>query len=184
MGRGSGAMMADAGMTRDPSWAWLVALAFFAYLAGCTPKGNTRMRVGEPLKVNQGLCFMNTFYEQDGKVVNWDDTTKKLSHNPAAAPHMKAGNTWAIGSIVAAVTSSPAIIVGAYGARDQIEMEDDVATGLIVGGAIVAAAGLTMCLISDAEYAAGGEAYNERLSANGRTDPDDERAYEDAESTK
>ena len=177
-------MLRAVGMTRDRSRVLLVGLAFFACLAGCTPSSNTRMRVGEPLKVNQGVCFMNTFYEQDGQVVNWDDTTRKLSRNPKAAPHMKTGNAFAIGSIVAAVTSSPAIIVGAYGARDQIEMDDDVATGLIVGGTIVAVAGLTMCIISDIEYAAGGEAYNETLGASGRSDPDDERAYEDAESTK
>jgi hypothetical protein len=177
-------MLRAVGMTRDPSRALLAGLVFLAGLAGCTPGSNRHMRFGEPLEVNQGVCIVNTHYEQDGEVLNWDDTTRKLSHNPAAAPHMSAGNAWAIGSIVAAVTSTPAVIVGGYGTRGEIDMDEDLAQGLFVGGLIVAGVGLTMCIISDAEYAAGGRAYNEYLRTTGRGDPNDERAYEDAESTK
>lgn len=139
------------------------------------------MQVGEPIKVNQGGCFVHTSYEQNGKELNWDDTTRKLSRFKPSSSHMAAGNTWAIGSIVAAVVASPAIVIGSSGKRGNIDMDEDVATGLLVGGIVVGVGGIVMCVVSDAEYAAGGEAYNEHLTTTGRGDSG-EKAYEDAES--
>jgi hypothetical protein len=94
---------------------------------------------------------------------------------------MAAGNTWAISSIVAAVVASPAIVIGSNGARGNIDMDEGVATGVLVGGIVVGVGGIVMCVVSDAEYAAGGEAYNEHLKATGRAEGG-ENAYEDAES--
>jgi hypothetical protein len=70
------------------------------------------MQVGERLKVNRGICLVNTSYEQNGKHLNWDDTTRKLSRFKVSESHISAGNSWTIGSIVAAVVASPAIVVG------------------------------------------------------------------------
>jgi hypothetical protein len=142
-----------------------VTLVFL--LAGCA-QTTTRMQVGEPLKVNRGMCLVNTSYEQNGKQLNWSDTTRRLSHIKVSEPHVSAGNSWAIGSIVTAVVASPAIVIGADAKRGYFDMDDGVATGLLVGGIIVGAAGFIMCVVSDGEYAAAGDAYNESL---GKTEP-------------
>jgi hypothetical protein len=131
------------------------------------------MQVGEPIKVNSGICFVHTSYEQNGKQLNWADTTGKLSRFRVSESHIAAGNSWAIGSIVAAVASTPAIIVGDYGRRGDIDMNEDLATGLLVGGIIVAVGGLVMCVVSDGQYAAAGNAYNEHLGTPAPGDGDD-----------
>src|SRR5258708_36109883 len=119
----------------------------FAGCAGAT----TRMQVGDPLKVNRGICLVNTSYEQNGKHLNWDDTTRKLSRFKVSESHISAGNSWAIGSIVAAVAATPAIIVGDYGRRGDIDMNEDVATGLLVEGVIGDGVALGMRAVSDGE---------------------------------
>ena len=149
-------------------------------VAGCA-QSTTRMQVGEPIKVNRGVCLANTSYEQGGKRLNWNDTTHKLSQFKVSEPHISAGNAWAIGSIVAAALSTPAIIVGADGRQGTIDMDQDLASGLLVGGIIVGVAGLVMCVVSDGQYAKAGDAYNEHL---GKTEGGDDRAHEEPESSR
>src|SRR5216683_1989212 len=130
----------------------LLMATLIGCLAGCAG-ATTRMQVGDPLKVNRGICLVNTSYEQNGKHLNWDDTTRKLSRFKVSESHISAGNSWAIASIVAAVVAAPAIIVGDNGRRGNIDMNEDLATGLLAGGVIVGVAGLVMCVVSDGEYA-------------------------------
>jgi hypothetical protein len=96
-----------------------------------------------------------------------------ISRFKVSESQISAGNSWAIGSIVAAVAASPAIVVGDYGRRNDIDMNEDLATGLLVGGVIVGVAGLVMCVVSDGEYVATGNAYNEHLAKPAPGDGDD-----------
>jgi hypothetical protein len=146
-------------------------------LAGCIQQPNRRMGVGTPLEVNKGFCFVHTSYEQDGEKLNWDDTVKKLGRRRESAPYVSAGNSWALGSIAAAVVATPAMFVGSWAKRDLIDMDEDASTALLAGGVVVGIGGIVMCVVSDAEYARAGEAYNERLLGSGPKTADD-RAFE------
>jgi hypothetical protein len=151
-------------------------------LAGCA-QPNRRMQAGKPIEVNRGFCFVHTKYKQDGQEVNWDDTTRKLARYEDSGPHVSAGNSWAIGSIAAAVVATPALMVGSWAKRDVIDMDDDASTALLAGGIVVGVGGIVMCVISDGQYATAGDVYNERLTRTERRGSD-EKAYEDAESVE
>jgi hypothetical protein len=160
------------GMARVSLCAVLLRATFIGCLAGCA-HSTTRMRVGDPIKVNRGVCFVHTSYEQNGKQLNWDDTTHQLARLRASEPHIAAGNSWATGSIVAAVVGTPAFLLGDFGSRGQIDMTQDLATGLLVGGVILTVVGTVMCVVSDGQYSAAGDAYNDSLGKGEHGDGDD-----------
>jgi hypothetical protein len=121
------------------------------------------MRPGTPLEVKRGYCFVNTTYKQHGVEVNRDDVMTHLAAHEDSGPYVSEGNSFAIGSIVATVVASPALVVGGMGKQGQIEMDDGASTGLLVGGLTAAVASWVLCIASDAKYARAAETYNERL---------------------
>jgi hypothetical protein len=136
-----------------------------------------KMETGRPLEVERGACIVHTSYKQDGEELNWQDTVQRLGRYEDSGPYVSEGNTYAIGSIVAAVVATPSIIVGSAGMREQIDMDEGLATGLLVGGIVVGVGGLVMCVVSDGKYATAGDVYNERVTRTERRQSD-ERAYE------
>jgi hypothetical protein len=145
-------------------------------LLGCG-QATLPMRPGTPLEVTRGYCFVSTTYKQRGEEVNRDDVMTHLAAYKDSGPYVSEGNAFAVGSIVATVVATPAIVVGAMGKQGQIKMDDGVSTGLLVGGIAAGVASWVLCITSDAKYATAAETYNERVNGP-ETRADDEHAYE------
>jgi hypothetical protein len=84
---------------------------------------------------------------------------------------------------VAAVVGTGGIVYAAARDVNQDPLDEDEKTAVLVGGSAVWLGGLVMCVVSDQKYAKAGDVYNERITKTERRANED-RAYEDAESTK
>jgi hypothetical protein len=156
----------------------LRAIATLGALAvlGCG-QATLPMRPDTPLEVTRGYCFVSTKYEQRGEEVNRDDVMTHLAAYKDSGPYVREGNAFAVGSIVATLVATPAIVVGAMGKREQIKMDDGLSTGLLAGGITAGIASWVLCITSDAKYATAAETYNQRIKGP-ETRSDDEHAYE------
>jgi len=134
------------------------------------------MRPGTPLEIKRGYCLGNLEFSQNGKPVNRENTLKHLRQYSASAPHVSTGNGLAIGSIVATLVGTPTLTVGLMGANGTIKMSDDATTALLVTGATIAVASWVLCITSEGQYAAAGEAYNQRFDNKGTATPSDDDA--------
>jgi hypothetical protein len=134
------------------------------------------MQAGVPLDVKRGYCLVDTTFKQNGQLLNRDDVMRRLSKNQKSRPYVAQGNTLAIGSVVATILATPAIIVGASAKGGDIHMSDGASTGLLVGGIVAGVASWALCIASDGKYVTAAETYNEQFTKP--PDQDGDRADE------
>jgi hypothetical protein len=89
------------------------------------------MEPGVPVDVRQGYCFLNTEFKQSGRTLNRDDVMQRLAKNEKTGPYAAQGNTLAVGSVVATVVATPAILVVGLAKDGDIHMSDGASTGLL-----------------------------------------------------
>jgi hypothetical protein len=134
------------------------------------------MQPGVPVDVQRGYCFLNTEFKQGGHMLNRDDLMQRLAKNEKTGPYVAQGNTLAVGSVVATVVSTPAILVGALAKDGDIHMSDATSTGLLVGGIAVGVVSWALCIASDGKYVTAVQKYNENFT-HPREQEDDHADY-------
>lgn len=130
-------------------------------LGGCASQ--IKMQPGVRLETRRGYCFVETQFKQHHKVLNRDSVMQRLAKSRHSAPLVEQGNDYAIGSIVATLAASTALIVGMLAKKGDVRMSDGASTALVAGGVGAAVASWALCITSDGRYVAAADAYNARL---------------------
>lgn len=159
-------------MVAETAWGRSLCVLLLTCLLACG-QATTRMQPGVPLEVKRGYCLLNTEYKQRGKLLNRDDVMQRLARNEKSGPYVASGNAFAIGSIIATVVATPAIIVGSAAKEGNIHMSDGASTGLLVGGVAVGVLSVVLCITSDGKYASAAETYNEHFTTPAHDQEDD-----------
>ena len=170
--------MSEEGARSVEARALILATALSCLPVGGCGGGAVKMAVGTPIKYTRTYCFGDLRLEQRGKDLDWHDTMEKLSRRGESAPHIDTASGLALGSIVTTVVSAPAIIVGAYGMRGQIDMDQGVAAALLGTGIAASVASIVLCVSSEGKYVDAVDAYNQRLRG-GATESEEDREYEE-----